>query len=79
MQIIMASLGAEFGERLRAERERIGITLETMSAQTKVNLRHLEALERGDYRVLPGGVFRRGFVRAYLKAVGLDRRMELKM
>lgn len=69
---MMASIGAEFGQELRGERERRGISLETLCARTKVNLRHFEALERGDYQALPGGVFRRGFVRAYLGSLGLE-------
>ena len=68
----MASVGAGFGHELRAEREHRGISIERLCSDTKVNQRFIEALERGDYRALPGGVFRRGFVRAYLKAVGLD-------
>ena len=67
-----AEFGLRFGEELRSERERRGVSIERLCADTKVNLRFIEALERGDYRALPGGVFRRGFVRAYLKAVGLD-------
>ena len=39
---------------------------------TKVSIRHLEALEEGKYSNLPGGVFRKGIVRSYLSAVGLD-------
>ena len=68
----MAVAWAGFGEELRTERERRGISIDRLCADTKVNRRFIEALERGDYRALPGGVFRRGFVRAYLKAVGLD-------
>ena len=68
----MAEMRAGFGEGLRFERERRGVSLASLSAQTKVNPRHLEALEQGDYKVLPGGVFRRGIVRAYLTSIGLD-------
>ena len=68
----MASVGARFGHELRAEREHRGISIERLCSDTKVNRRFIEALEGGDYRALPGGVFRRGFVRAYLKAVGLE-------
>ena len=68
----MANMQAGFGEGLRFERERRGVSLASLSAQTKVNPRHLEALEQGDYKVLPGGVFRRGIVRAYLASVGLS-------
>jgi cytoskeletal protein RodZ len=60
-----------FGEGLRVERERRGLTLETLCAATKVQQRHLEALERENFSALPGGVFRRGIVRAYLAATGL--------
>ena len=70
----MAEMRTGFGEGLRWERERRGVSLASLSAQTKVNPRHLKALEEGDYKVLPGGVFRRGIVRAYLASVGLDER-----
>jgi cytoskeleton protein RodZ len=61
-----------FGDELRIERERRKVTLETICAVTKVSIRHLEALEDGKYSELPGGVFRKGIVRSYLSAVGLD-------
>lgn len=61
-----------FGGQLRSERERRGISIEQLCADTKVNQRFIIALEQGDYQALPGGVFRRGFVRAYLNAVGLE-------
>jgi cytoskeleton protein RodZ len=67
----MAESGAIFGAELRSERERRGISLEKMCAETKLNPRYLSALEQGDFKALPGGVFRRGVVRAYLSAVGL--------
>lgn len=54
------------------ERERRQITLETICAVTKVSVRHLEALEEGKYTDLPSGVFRKGIVRSYLSAVGLE-------
>ena len=63
---------AGFGEGLRLERERRGMTLESLCAATKVRQHHLEALEREDFGELPGGVFRRGIVRAYLAAIGLE-------
>lgn len=61
-----------FGGELRMERERRQITLETICAITKVSVRHLEALEAGNYTDLPGGVFRKGIVRSYLSVVGLE-------
>jgi transcriptional regulator with XRE-family HTH domain len=61
-----------FGAALRRERERRGITLETISERTKVSVSLLGALERGDLSRWPGGIFRRAFVRGYAEVVGLD-------
>jgi cytoskeleton protein RodZ len=61
-----------FGDELRLERERRRVSMERISDETKVSVRHLEALEAGEYDALPGGVFRKGIVRSYLAAVGLE-------
>ncbi len=61
-----------FGEDLRKEREAKGLGVEDICAATKVSAQHVEALEAGEISRLPGGVFRRGIVRGYLGAVGLD-------
>jgi cytoskeletal protein RodZ len=61
-----------FCDELRWERERRKVSLEKISEETKVASRHLHALEAGEYGALPGGVFRKGIVRSYLVALGLD-------
>ena len=61
-----------FGEDLKRERELRKIPLREISESTKINLRYLEALERNDFEHLPGGVFARGFVRAYAQYIGID-------
>src|SRR5215467_11770795 len=61
-----------FGERLRREREMRGISLNEIAESTKISRRHLESLENEDFDSLPGGVFNRGFVRAYARFVGID-------
>jgi cytoskeleton protein RodZ len=61
-----------FCDELRWERERRQVSIETICEQTKVASRHLLALEAGEYDSLPGGVFRKGIVRSYLNALGLD-------
>ena len=68
----MTGAGAAFGEELRAERMRLGVSLERLSGETKINVRHLEELERGDFQALPGGVLRKGIVRAYVQTLGLE-------
>jgi len=66
-----------FGEELRLERERRGISLETIAATTKVATRHLHSLEENQFDLLPGGVFNKGIVRDYARAVGLDETLWL--
>lgn len=61
-----------FGETLRRERELRQISLREISEATKINLRYLDSLERDDFRHLPGGVFNKGFVRAYAQFIGID-------
>lgn len=61
-----------FGRRLRDQRERHGVTLETIAANTKINASLLAALERGDVSAWPNGIFRRAFVREYASAIGVS-------
>src|SRR6185437_7022519 len=61
-----------FGDKLRREREMRGITLAEMSESTKISTRHLESLEKEHFDALPGGVFNKGFVRAYARFLGID-------
>ncbi len=61
-----------FGEKLKQEREKRQITLEQISISTKIGTRMLQALEEDKFNQLPGGIFNKGFVRAYSRVVGLD-------
>lgn len=61
-----------FGLRLRAARERRGLTLESISAKTKVPVALWEALERNDLANWPSGLFARAYVRDYARIIGLD-------
>jgi cytoskeleton protein RodZ len=61
-----------FGAKLKLEREKRQITLEQISVSTKIGTRMLQALEEDNFNQLPGGIFNRGFVRAYSRFLGLD-------
>jgi hypothetical protein len=61
-----------FGPRLRSERERRGISLDTIAAATKVSADLWDGLERNDFSRWPSGIFARAFIRDYARAVGLD-------
>jgi cytoskeletal protein RodZ len=63
---------ATFGEKLRKQREQRGLSLDAISTITKISPRMLRAIEEEHFEQLPGGVFNKGFVRAYARLVGLD-------
>jgi cytoskeletal protein RodZ len=62
----------KLGEVLRAAREAKGVDLVRVERETKIRERYLSALERGEYRELPGSVYTRGFLRNYGAYLGLD-------
>ncbi|HEV3058055.1 MAG TPA: RodZ domain-containing protein [Vicinamibacterales bacterium] len=62
----------DIGSKLRAARERKGVSLRQIADRTKIAIAVLEALERNDISRLPGGIFSRAFVRSYAQEVGLD-------
>ncbi len=61
-----------FGARLKREREQRKITLDDISVATKIGTRFLVALEEEQFDQLPGGIFNKGFVRAYARHLGID-------
>ncbi len=67
-----SSASPSLGARLREERERRKITLDQISQSTKIGTRFLQALEDDQFDRLPGGIFNKGFVRAYARCVGID-------
>lgn len=69
---VQLQASATAGQRLKAARDARGLNLQQLSQQTKVTLRHLEAIENGEYDVLPGKPYAIGFSKSYARAVGLD-------
>jgi len=67
-----ALTGPSLPDRLAAARERKGVDLMRAERDTKIRARYLGALERGDYRELPGAVYTKGFLRNYAIYLGLD-------
>lgn len=62
----------KLGEVLRAAREAKSLDLTRVERETKIRERYLSALERGEYRELPGSVYTKGFLRNYGAYLGLD-------
>jgi len=65
-------LAFTFGEELRRERLIREVSLEEISAATKISVRLLTALEASNVQKLPAPVFTRGFIRSYSRHLGLD-------
>lgn len=62
----------DFGDKFRKAREKRELSLDDVSNVTKINARMLRAIEEEHFEDLPGGVFNKGFIRAYAKHLGLD-------
>jgi cytoskeletal protein RodZ len=60
------------GGMLRAERLSRGKALDSIAAETKISRAILEAIENDRFDAVPGGAYRRNFLRQYASAVGLD-------
>ena len=67
-------MAASIGEKLRLAREERGIPLREISDETRISIRYLEAIESGDFKRLPGGIFNRSFVKAYARCIGYDEK-----
>jgi cytoskeletal protein RodZ len=63
---------SNFGAGFKRARESSGLPLEKIAAETRISSRFLTAIENEDFHLLPGGVFNRGFIRAYAERIGLD-------
>ena len=62
----------QFGEKFRKEREKKNFSLDDVSNVTKIGTRMLQAIEEENFDRLPGGVFNKGFIRAYAKHLGMN-------
>jgi cytoskeletal protein RodZ len=46
-----------------------GITLESIADATKLSVRLLDAIEKGDFKRLPGGIYNTNYIRQYARAI----------
>jgi curved DNA-binding protein CbpA len=67
-----ALTGPVTGESLRQFREQRGISLQAISASSKVGVRFFEYIEADRHSDLPARVYLRSFLQEYARAVGLD-------
>ncbi|MDE3196195.1 MAG: helix-turn-helix domain-containing protein [Acidobacteriota bacterium] len=57
---------------VKSWRQQKGISLESISAETKLSVSHLAAIENGNFQRLPGGIYNTSYIRQYARAIGFD-------
>ncbi|MCZ8512299.1 DUF4115 domain-containing protein [Paenibacillus filicis] len=70
---------SDLGQLLRKARLEKKISLEELQDTTKIRKWYLEAIEEGNYKVLPGNFYVRAFIKSYSEAVGLDPNEVLRL
>jgi len=60
------------GELLRSEREKKGLSLKEIEAAISIRVLYINAIEEGNYEIVPGEVYLKGFIRNYANFLGLD-------
>jgi cytoskeletal protein RodZ len=68
----MEPASTDIGSRLQYAREQRGLTLRDIANVTKISMTALRAIEQNDFARLPGGLFRRAYIRAFAAEVGLN-------
>ena len=63
---------AELGEELRRERVRRNLTFKDVEQVLHIKTTYLEAIEDGNYDIIPGQVYVKGFIRSYGNYLDLD-------
>ncbi len=63
---------ATLGLALKAQRQQLGLDLDTLADRTRVRRAYLQALEESDWSGLPSGPFAAGYAKLYAQAVGLN-------
>lgn len=60
------------GQILRAERERQTLTIKDVEHATSIRALYISSIEEDNYKVVPGEVYLKGFIRNYANYLGLD-------
>ncbi len=67
----------KFAEELKAARESSGLTLQQIASKTRIDLKFLENLEKGNFAFLPD-LYIKAFIKEYSRMVGLDEAVTMK-
>ena len=59
----------ESPSNLTAMRLKHGMSIQQISDRTKISIRYLQAIEAGEFRELPAGIYGRSYIRQYADAI----------
>ncbi|WP_202077218.1 helix-turn-helix domain-containing protein [Caldalkalibacillus salinus] len=62
---------SELGQFLKEKRNEKKMPIETLQEKTKIRKRYIQAIENGEYHILPGPFYTRAFIKSYAEAIGL--------
>jgi len=71
-------MAESLGQKLRKAREERDISISEVAEQTRISALYLEAIEKDEYKILPGGIFNKGFIKSFAKYVGIDEHEALQ-
>src|SRR5438445_8641009 len=60
------------GLGLSKHREKKAISLKQIAQSTKIAIRSLQAIEAGEFKKLPGGIYNTSYIRQYARAIDFD-------
>lgn len=70
---------SDLGQLLKKARTERGLSLDQLQETTKIRKRYLEAIEEGNFKILPGNFYVRAFIKSYSEAVGLEPEEVLRL
>jgi cytoskeletal protein RodZ len=65
-------------KRLKEIRQSSGVDLHDISRKTFINSRYLRAIEEGEFSVVPGEIYVRGYIREFARCLGVPFREAIK-
>jgi cytoskeletal protein RodZ len=66
------------GSDLKTARENSGLTLKDLFERTRISVVNLEAMENGDFHLLPVPIYTRNFIKTYADTLGVDSKPVLQ-
>lgn len=69
---------SNIGESLNKKRTELGLSLEVVEEETRIRKKYLEAMENGQWHVMPGNVYARGFLKTYAVYLGINEKEMLQ-